>query len=136
MQKQLLYISEEHIGENATPSDAKRIVELLRVNGWTVAYGDRPWQFENEQERSLFEQAFKWAMAVITAEKQPFDKTVWIDLARQRIEQNANLHPYKVHLFDKRPGWSGYLGWLIESPVSVILNWLEIVWKKKDASKD
>ncbi|MCA9925540.1 MAG: hypothetical protein KC421_24385 [Anaerolineales bacterium] len=136
MNTKLLYICEEHISENASPTDAKRVVDLLRANGWIVSYGDRQWQFAGEDERPLFEKAFQWAVNVVQAEKRPFHLETFVDLARQRVRQNEKLRVYESQLLDKRPEWSGYLGWLIESPTSVILNWLEIVWAKKDASKD
>ena len=130
----LLYICEEHISENASPKDAKRVVDLLRADSWIVGYGEKPWQFTNEAERPFFEQAFNWAVEVVEAEKRPYDQQTFVELARKRIQQNENLRVYERHLLDKRPEWDGYLGWLISSPPSVILNWLEIVWTKKDAS--
>ena len=136
MNQKLLHISELHISEDASQSDARRIIDLLGVEGWIVTYGDHPWQFGNEAERPLFEKAFQWAVKVREAEKRPFHQETFINLARERIRLNEKLQPYESKLLDKRPEWSGYLGWLIETPANVILQWLEMVWKKKDVSTD
>lgn len=134
MNTRLLYISEEHISEMASSEDAKCVVDLLVADGWLVSYGDKPWEFTNEDERKPFEQAFQWAVKVREAEKRPFDESTFTGLARQRIQRNSKLRPYEEELLDERPEWSGYLGWLIKSPAPVIVNWLEVVWTKKGTS--
>jgi len=134
MDKRLLYISEEHIGREASASDAHRVIDLLRANEWTAVYGDHPWAFDDEAQRATFEKAFEWALAVVAAEKQPYEETTWIDLARQRVQLNEQLRPFDKQLLELRPNWIGYFRWLIETPTEVILSWLNI--KKEDVSKD
>lgn len=133
MTKQLLYISELHISDKATTSDAHRVIDLLRANEWTAVYGDHPWAFSDGAQRATFEKAFEWALAVVAAEKQPYEETTWIDLARQRVQLNEQLRPFEKQLLELRPNWTGYFRWLIETPTEVILSWLNT--KKEDVSK-
>lgn len=133
MTKTLYFVSEEHIGLAATSSDGHRVVELMRCQGWPVVYGDQPWQFEDDDKRQAFEQAFQWALVVLTAEKEETDPTTWEALARQRLQLDEALQPFAQQLEQKRP-WPGYWRWLIGTPNDVILKWLETENKKDAAS--
>ena len=126
-----MYISEEHIGESAAKSDGQRVVELLRAQGWTVVYGDTPWQFVDDKHREAFEPVFQWALAVIVAEKNEPDEKTMETLAKQRLQVDERLRPFTAELIKLRR-WSGYWQWLIESPQDLILTWLKTE-KGKDA---
>ena len=135
MNQQILFISEEHIGENATYDDANRIITLLMAQGWSVAYGDQPWQFDDEETRPLFEKCFEWAVDVMTAEKGELDEPTMLKLANRRFQMDKKLHPYQSQLLGKQARWAGYLMWLIETPSNVIFNWLKPE-NEKDVSKE
>ncbi len=134
MNRQLFYISEEHISESATTDDAFRIVALMRAEGWPVVYGDKPWQFDDDAQRTKFEQAFQWALLILKAEKLGQADSSLPDLVLQRIQLNGRLQPHEASLMQKRP-WKGYWKWLIETPTDVILNWLKVD-KQKDVPKN
>ena len=54
-------ISPEHIGVDATGSDAEDACECLRELGWeceTVTSNGRNWQFDSESQRRDFEKDF------------------------------------------------------------------------------
>lgn len=130
----LLHISEEHIGANASSTDGYRIVDLMRCQGWPVVYGDRPWQFEDEESRLAFEKAFQWALNVLKVEKGETDQETWETLAKQRIQVDEALRPY-AQQFEKGQSWARYWQWLVTAPSDVILKWLEIE-NKKDVPKE
>lgn len=131
MNKQMLYVSEEHIGPNATPLDARKVIELLQVEGWTVAYGDKPWEFEGDGQRASFMQSFHWSLAVLEADKSYTGDGRFRELAQQRVQQNERLKPHEDQLMKPRE-WPGYWRWLIGAPLDVIVTWIKID-KKKDA---
>ena len=135
MKKQILYISEEHIGEKASFEDANRIINLLIAQGWQVAYGDRPWQFEDEQKRPFFMKCFEWAVDVVNVEKYPLEESKLLELANRRFQLDNNLLPYHAQLLGHQAKWAGYLTWLIETPSEVIFKWLKPE-NEKDVSKD
>lgn len=131
MNKQMLYISEEHIDETATPLDARKVMELLQADGWKVAYGDHPWQFEDEEQRDRFQKAFAWALAVLEADKSYTGDGRFQELAQQRIQQSGLLTPHEELLMKART-WPGFWRWLIGAPLDVIVTWIQID-KKRDA---
>lgn len=133
MNNDFLFIGEEHIGSDASPADARRVTDLLRVEGWKVSYGDRPWQFANDDQRAAFEKAFRWAMAVMKAERQDRGDDVLLGLVKQRFELNDKLKAHESRLLQERPNWPRYYHWLLETPTDVILNWLG--QKEKDVPK-
>ena len=131
----LVFVSEEHISDNASKTEAERVVELMRAEGWAVLYGERPWQFPNEEVRQQFEATFEWALAVMRAERSRADSATLTKLARQRVQMNEALRPYEQQLMVERPQWEGYWRWLIESPTKVILDWLASQ-KKEDVPQE
>ena len=133
MNKQLLYVSEEHISEQATPLDARKVIELLQADGWKVAYGDKPWEFADEGQQANFMQAFTWSLAVMEADKFYKEDSRFRELAQQRVNQNGRLQPHEKHLLQPR-NWPGYWRWLIGAPLDVIVTWIEIDKKKGAAS--
>ncbi len=133
MNEEILFISEEHIGANASPAEAKRVCDLLRVEDWKVAYGDRPWQFEDDSQRTIFEQAFQWAVDVITAEREGLKEDVLIGLVKQRFGLNKKLKAQETILLREGSHWPRYYHWLLETPSDVILTWLE--GNEKDVPK-
>lgn len=133
MNNLLLYISEEHIGENATPLDARKVIELLQSDGWKVVYGDHPWQFEEIAQQEKFQQAFKWSLDVLEADKSYTGDGRFRELAQERVQQNERLQPYQDHLMQARD-WPGYWRWLIGAPLDVIVTWIKINTKKDAAS--
>lgn len=133
MNNQLLYISEEHIGEMATPLDARKVIELLQADGWKLAYGDHPWQFEDEGQQGKFQQAFKWSLDVLEADKSYTGDGRFRELAQQRVQQNEKLQLLEEHLMQPRD-WPGYWRWLISAPLEVIVTWINIDKKKGAAS--
>ncbi|MCA9943735.1 MAG: hypothetical protein KC449_09655 [Anaerolineales bacterium] len=133
MNKQLFYVSEEHISEQATPLDARKVIELLQAEGWTVAYGDQPWEFADEGQQANFMQAFKWSLAVLEADKSYTGDGRFKELAQQRVKQNGLLQPHEEHLMQPR-NWPGYWRWLIGAPLDVIVTWIKIDKKKDVAS--
>lgn len=130
MNNQLLYISEEHIGEMATPLEARKVIDLLQSDGWKLAYGDHPWQFEDEGQQGKFQKAFKWSLDVLEADKSYTGDDRFRELAQQRVQQNERLQPYQDDLMQARD-WPGYWRWLIGAPLDVIVTWIKI-----DAKKD
>ena len=133
MNKQLFYVSEEHISEQATPMDARKIIELLQADGWMVAYGDQPWEFADEGQQANFMQAFNWSLAVLEADKSYTGDGRFKELAQQRVKQNGLLQPHEEHLMQPR-NWPGYWRWLIGAPLDVIVTWIKIDKKKDVAS--
>jgi len=133
MNNQLLYISEEHIGEMATPLEARKVIELLQSDGWKVAYGDHPWQFEEAAQQEKFQQAFKWSLDVLEADKSYTGDGRFRELAQQRVQQNERLQLHEKHLMQARD-WPGYWRWLIGAPLDVIVTWIKIDTKKGAAN--
>lgn len=132
MNEQMLYLSEVHMDETATPMDARKVIELLQADGWKITYGDQPWQFDDEKQRANFHTAFNWSLTVLEADKSYTGDGRFRELAQQRVQQNDKLQPHEAHLMQART-WPGYWRWLIGAPLDVIVTWINID-KKKDAS--
>ncbi|MEM7334749.1 MAG: hypothetical protein AAF490_21915 [Chloroflexota bacterium] len=132
---QKIFISEYHLDERSSPQDAKRVIELLAAEGWNVAYGDQPWQFDVVEKRALFEHSFLWACEVVRVQKRPFNEENMLELVRKRFNINKCLKPYEAQLLGNQAKWSEYLTWLLETPADVICKWLKPD-NQKSASKD
>lgn len=134
MHDEVLYISELHLDSKATFDNANRVVNLLKAQGWHVAYGEKPWRFEDEEKRPLFEGWVQWAWEVAQAEEQPFDEVVMRELAKHRFALNEILKPYESQLLGQQAKWQGYLTWLLETPAETITKMLKPE-EKKDVSQ-
>lgn len=126
----IFYVGEEHISETASPYEARRVVDLLRAEGWAAVYGGQPWQFDTAQERALFEGAFQWAVDVIAAELAGVKEVDLKELAKRRVQLNGRLQPHEAFLLAERLEWGGYWRWFLETPTDVILAWIEQDEKK------
>lgn len=125
MRDEILYISELHIGDEATYDHANRVVALLQAQGWKIAYGEHPWRFKDEAKRPLFVKSVEWAFEVARAEERPFDEAVMTELVKHRFQLNETLKPYESQLLGHQAKWQGYLTWLIETPARTIMKILK-----------
>ena len=53
----MLTINETNLGPFATAQDARKVAEILRNQGYDVAYGYGNWEFDNDDDRAEFENA-------------------------------------------------------------------------------
>lgn len=60
------YITEAHLGDEATEQDARRMVELLTAKGYDVEYGN---QFNRDGEDAIASRDWEDALDVISREK-------------------------------------------------------------------
>lgn len=131
MTKNLIYVSEEHIGLNTSPADARKVVDLLQAEGWVVVYGDHRWEFESDEQRDRFNEAFQWAVDVMRAEKAGADEDQLVALVKRRLQINGRLQQHETDLLAKRPR-PDYWRWLLTASTDVILSWL-VMEKEKGA---
>lgn len=116
----LFYVSEEHIGPDASPEEALRVIELLRTEGWIVAYGDARWEFESDEQRDRLNGTFQWAVDVIRAERTGADEHQLVTLVQRRLQLNGRLQAYEADLMASGSGID-YWRWLLTASTSAIL---------------
>lgn len=59
------YVSEEHLGREATEEQAHQLITILEEQGWNVEYGDER-SDATEDEKLDFEKAFYQALNQIS----------------------------------------------------------------------